>query len=69
MLADASDQERLTFFNHPAAPEALRGAVVSDFAWSPDGRQLAVHVVTDMEEGVERIYMVRLKSESESAEP
>ncbi len=63
MRADASDQERLTFFNHPAAPESLRGAVVSDFAWSPDGRRLAVHVVTDLGEGEERIYLVELVEE------
>ena len=63
MRADASDQERLTFFNHPAAPESLRGAVVSDFAWSPEGKRLAVHVVTDLGRGEERIYLVELVGE------
>jgi Tol biopolymer transport system component len=69
MREDAADQERITFFNHPAAPESLRGAVVSDFDWSPDGRELAVHVVTDLEEGVERIYMVRLRAQDEEPAP
>jgi len=64
MRADGGDPQRLTFFSHPAAPESLRGAVVSDFAWGPEGKRLAVHVVTDLAAGVERIYLIELKGRS-----
>jgi WD40-like Beta Propeller Repeat len=47
---------RLTSFNAAAAG----GAVVSDFAFSPDGGSLALHVVTDVGTGDEAIYLLDL---------
>lgn len=61
MRADGSGEERLTFFNHPASPDARGGAVVSDFAWSPDGDQIALHVATDFLAQREAIYILKLR--------
>ncbi len=56
--------ERLTYFNDPAAPEAVGGAAVADVAWSPDGRVLAVQVVSQLRRGgQEAIYLVELAPE------
>lgn len=58
MKVDGTGRERLTSFNASAGTGA--GAVVSDFAWSPDGGSLAVHVVEDVATGEEAIYLVEL---------
>ena len=45
MKPDGTGAERLTFFNDPVAREALRGAIVDDFAQSPAGDEILAHVV------------------------
>ena len=42
MNADGSNKQRLTYFNTPGHPEYMGGArcVVSDSAWSPDGKNI-----------------------------
>jgi Tol biopolymer transport system component len=50
MDADGKNQRRLTYFNEPGHDESIQspsGAVAADFAWSPDGRQIAAYVMTD----------------------
>lgn len=45
MNTDGSNRQRLTFFNERGYPEYIRGrTVVSDSAWSPDGKTLIVTV-------------------------
>ena len=61
MKSDGSGEERLTYFNHPAAPESRTGAVVSDFAWNPEGNQIAFHVVTNFAAQREAIYILELE--------
>ncbi len=61
MKSDGSDEERLTFFNHPTSPNSKTGAVVSDFAWSPEGDKIALHVVTDFVGQREAIYILELR--------
>lgn len=45
MAADGSNKRRLTFFNDPTSDQSLGHAYVGDLAWSPDGEQIAVHVL------------------------
>lgn len=45
MNADGSGKVRLTYFNQPGAPEYFgKRCIVSDNAWSPDGRRIVVNV-------------------------
>lgn len=60
MAQDGGDPRRLTSFNRSDGPGNGRGAVVSDFAWRPDGGALAVHVITDLATGEEAIYLLEL---------
>jgi Tol biopolymer transport system component len=60
MAPDGSGQQRLTFFNHPAAGEGpIPDAVVADLSWSPNGDQIAIQVVR-LEDNSEAIYIVDL---------
>ncbi len=45
MDADGSNKHRLTFFNDPTSEHSLGHTYVGDLAWSPDGDQIAVHVL------------------------
>lgn len=49
MDADGKNQQRITYFNQPGHEQYMggAGAVAADFAWSPDGRQIAAYVMTD----------------------
>jgi hypothetical protein len=61
MNPDGSGAERLTFFNEPGSNEALRGAIVDDFAQSPAGDEILAHVVWDDRGEVrEGLYLIRL---------
>jgi hypothetical protein len=54
-------EERLTFFNHPRSDHFLGEALIDDFAWSPQGDRLAVHVVwSEGGPAQEGIYLVTL---------
>jgi len=45
MNADGSGKARLTYFNDPSSPEYFgKRCIVSDNAWSPDGRHIVVNV-------------------------
>lgn len=45
MNADGTGKVRLTYFNEPGSPEYFgKRCIVSDNAWSPDGRQIVVNV-------------------------
>ncbi|MCH9648485.1 MAG: hypothetical protein K0U98_09615 [Deltaproteobacteria bacterium] len=59
---DGSGEERLTFFNHRASSMAQTGATVADFAWSPDGDRIVLHVVMDFVGQSEAIYLLKLDS-------
>ena len=59
MAPDGSGQQRLTFFNHPAASESAGSMVVGDLSWSPDGDKIAIQVV-NLVEDTEAIYIVEL---------
>ena len=56
-------QERLTYFNHPDADEYLGEALISDYAWSPAGDELLLHVVyrrpggEDVEEALYKVSL------------
>ena len=61
MNPDGTGAERLTFFNEPGSSEALRGAIVDDFAQSPAGDEILAHVVWgDGAEVREGLYLIRL---------
>lgn len=60
MNADGSGAERLTFFNPRASRNPDDGAVVGDFAWSPTGDRIAVHVLRDFAAPREEIYLLEL---------
>lgn len=48
MDADGANQRRLTYFNQRGHEHYVPGgAVAADFAWSPDGRQIAAYVMTN----------------------
>jgi Tol biopolymer transport system component len=48
MDPDGRNQRRLTYFNQRGHEHHIpTGAVAADFAWSPDGRQIAAYVMTD----------------------
>ncbi|MEM7581943.1 MAG: hypothetical protein AAF560_01065 [Acidobacteriota bacterium] len=64
MSASKRRQERLTFFNDPQSDHFLGEALIDDLAWSPEGDQLLVHVVSPGSPGSETvsqaIYVVEL---------
>jgi Tol biopolymer transport system component len=61
MNADGSNKRRLTFFNTPGHPESMKtGVVAADFAWSPDGSQIAAYLITDVRTGG-KIVMITLR--------
>ena len=61
MNVDGTAKERLTYFNHPDAPESLGAAIVDDFAWNPRGDEIIAHVVWNGRAGLtEGIYLVKL---------
>ena len=50
MAADGSNQQQLTFFNAANAtiyPKDPFGSIPADSSWSPDGKQIAVHVIVN----------------------
>lgn len=54
-------QERLTFFNHPEADEALGEALIADHAWSPEGDRLLMYVISHRGGAVEEgLYLLTL---------
>ncbi len=63
--AEGGGEVRLTYFNQADTPAAGTGALVSDFAWSPDGTQLAVSVLGDLANPREDIYLLTLAPPSE----
>ncbi len=49
MRADGSDQQQVTFFNSPGAAmftPTPYGLIPADLSWAPDGKRLAVEVIT-----------------------
>ncbi len=53
MDADGSNKKQLTFFNTPDHPDYFGyRTIVSDSAWSPDGKSLIVLLAYDTEEGL-----------------
>jgi hypothetical protein len=61
MNPDGTGTVRLTYFNDPASREALRGAIVDDFAQSPAGDEILAHVVWgESGEVREGLYLIRL---------
>ena len=52
MNADGSNKRRLTYFNTPGHREFVeQGLTAADFAWSPDGSQIAAYLITDVRKG------------------
>ena len=64
MKADASDKERITFFNDPAAPEYISsGVAVADNCWSPDGKHIVAYLIhRDKPRSEDSIVMIRLNN-------
>ena len=68
MNANGSEKRRLTHFNQPGHNEYMRGrrCVVSDSAWSPDGKKIVALLAYENRRGGlrTRIIMITLEEDS-----
>jgi Tol biopolymer transport system component len=60
MNRDGSDPRLLMDFHHPGAPAYTTGIGPADSSWSPDGRSLAVYVISDERETKGEIWILDL---------
>lgn len=65
MNSDGSEKQRLTYFNTPGHPEYLGGrrTVVSDSAWSPDGKSIVAAVAYVAPRGGAGVKIVMIELE------
>ncbi len=64
--ADGLNKRRLTYFNEPGHPEYIGSrSIVSDNAWSPDGRRIVATVAYETPQGLRsKIVMIELSDEA-----
>lgn len=60
MNRDGSEPRLLMNFHHPGAPAYTAGIGPADSSWSPDGRSLAVYVISDERETKGEIWILDL---------